>query len=240
MVKAILLAAGLGRRLRPLTDATPKCLVPIHGRPLLDFWLEMLFTQGVEQALVNTHHLHEAVVEFVNRSQWRDRVVLVHETELLGTGGTVLQNRDFVAGRSFLVAHADNLTWFDVAAFRDHHENRRAGIEITMMSFTTDQPQTCGILELDSDGIVHKMHEKAENPPGNTANGAVYFFSPKVIDFMAGLGKPVIDLSTEVLPAFLGRMQAYQGSLYLRDIGSPENLERAEREFEKYRGVFGR
>ncbi len=238
-MKAILLAAGLGTRLRPITDTVPKCLVPINGRPLLDFWLEMLFSQGVEQVLVNTHHLHEAVVEFVNRSRWRDRVVLVHETDLLGTGGTVLQNRDFVAGESFLVAHADNLTCFDFVAFRDHHENRRAGIEITMMSFTTDSPKTCGILELDSQGIVRRIHEKAENPPGNTANGAVYLFSQKVIDFMVGLGKPVIDLSTEVLPAFLGRIQAYQRGLYLLDMGSPENLGRAERDLEVYRRVFG-
>ena len=86
-MRALLLAAGLGTRLRPITDHVPKCLVPIHGKPLLGYWLDMLLPNGVERVLVNTHYLPQAVQAFVAESAWRDSIEMVHEDELLGTGG---------------------------------------------------------------------------------------------------------------------------------------------------------
>ncbi len=230
-MRAVLLAAGLGMRLRPLTNTVPKCLVPIRGKPLLGYWLELLLGGGIERALVNTHHLPETVRHFVAESPWRERITLVHEDRLLGTGGTVLKNRDFFQGRAFLVAHSDNLTRFDVQAFIRRHQQRPAGTLITMITFRTDTPQTCGIVEEDPRGVVTAFHEKVANPPGNRANAAVYIFEPGVVEFLAGLGKEVIDLSTEVMPAFLGRICTFTNSDYHRDIGTPESLQQAELEF---------
>jgi mannose-1-phosphate guanylyltransferase len=230
-LRALLLAAGLGTRLRPLTDSIPKCLVPIRGRPLLDYWLELLLGSGIQSVLVNTHYLAEKVSQFVSASQWRDRVALVHEGQLLGTGGTVLKNRDYFGKGPFIVAHADNLTRFDVDAFISRHANRPPGMVITMMTFTTDAPETCGIVVEDNAGIVREFHEKVSNPPGNRANAAVYVFEPEVIRFLDSLGKPIIDLSTEVIPHYLGRICTYFNAGYHRDIGSAESLRAAEREF---------
>src|SRR6185436_15356190 len=114
-MRALLLAAGLGTRLRPLTDSVPKCLVPVQGRPLLDYWLELLAPGGIERMLINTHYLPQQVRDFVARSRWREGITLVHEEKLLGTGGTVLANRAFFGAAAFMVAHADNLTRFDPA-----------------------------------------------------------------------------------------------------------------------------
>jgi mannose-1-phosphate guanylyltransferase len=230
-MQALLLAAGLGARLRPLTDHIPKCLVPIRGKPLLGYWLDLLLPGGIERVLVNTHYLPEAVRQYVAKSPWRERVALVHEERLLGTGGTVLRNRDFFQGKAFLVAHADNLTRFDVQALIRRHERRPEGVLITMMTFRTDAPQTCGIVEEDGRGVVIAFHEKVANPPGNRANAAVYIFEPAVVDFLASRRKEVIDLSTEVIPAFLGRICTFHNSEYHRDIGTPESLQRAELEF---------
>lgn len=231
-MKAVLLAAGFGTRLRPVTDSVPKCLVRIHGKPLLEYWLELLLAHGrVSEVLINTHYLPQAVCEFVEASPWRARIQLAHETQLLGTGGTILQNRSFITPQAFLVAHADNLTRFDLDAFIASHGNRPNGVDITMMTFDTDAPQTCGIVELDSNGIVQAFHEKQPNPPGNRANAAVYIFEPAVVDFMAGLGKDVCDISTDVLPQYLGRMQTYHNVDYHRDIGTLESLALAQREF---------
>lgn len=230
-MRALLLAAGLGTRLRPLTDRIPKCLVPIRGRPLLGYWLDLLLGNGIERVLVNTHHLAGAVRDFVAGSPWRSRVALVHEERLLGTGGTVLANRGFFEGSAFLVAHADNLTRFDVRAFIRRHERRPAGVAITMMTFRADSPQSCGIVEEDARGVVTAFHEKVANPPGDRANAAVYIFEPEVIEFLASLGKDVIDLSTEVIPAFVGRILTFHNSDYHRDIGTPEALRRAQAEF---------
>ena len=230
-MRAVLLAAGLGVRLRPLTNTVPKCLVPIRGKPLLGYWLELFLGGGVERVLVNTHHLSETVRHFVAESPWRERITLVHEDRLLGTGGTVLKNRDFFQGRAFLVAHSDNLTRFDVQAFIRRHQQRPAGTLITMITFRTDTPQTCGIVEEDPRGVVTAFHEKVANPPGERANAAVYIFEPGVVEFLAGLGKEVIDLSTEVMPAFLGRICTFHNSDYHRDIGTPGSLQQAEPEF---------
>jgi mannose-1-phosphate guanylyltransferase len=230
-LKALLLAAGLGTRLRPLTDTIPKCLVPIRGKPLLEYWLDLLFGSGIDAAVINTHHLADRVRQFVAASRWKDRITLVHEDELLGTGGTVLRNRAYFEGQAFLVAHADNLTRFDVRAFCDRHALRPPGTVITMMTFVTEAPRSSGIVVEDSSGVVTEFHEKVASPPGNRANAAVYIFEPEVIPFLASLGRPVIDLSTEVLPQFLGRICSFHNATYHRDIGTHESLRKAELEY---------
>lgn len=230
-MRALLLAAGLGTRLRPLTLTVTKCLVPIHGKPLLDYWLEHLFGAGIDRVLINAHWLAETVVAHIAASPYRDRVDLVHEPELLGTGGTVLANSDWLGDGPFLLAHADNLTDFDVRGFIAAHASRPAGVAISMLAFRTDDPRSCGILGLDASGVVESFHEKVANPPGNLANAAVYICEPEVLAFLTGLGKPIIDFSTEVIPAFMGRILAIETAGYHRDIGSLASLAAAEREF---------
>jgi mannose-1-phosphate guanylyltransferase len=227
-MRALLLAAGVGSRLRPLTESVPKCLVPIRGRPLLDYWLGLLFAEGaVARALINTHHLASQVEAHVSRSPWRDRIDLVREDRLLGTGGTLKANRAYFGDESFLVAHADNLTDFDVAAFQAAHAARPPGCAITMLTFETDDPRSCGIVELDRDGVVRAFHEKVARPPGRLANAAVYLFTPEAADFTARLPGPAVDLSTQVIPAFLGRIYAVRHAGFHRDIGTRDSLARA-------------
>lgn len=231
-MRALLLAAGMGTRLKPITNTIPKCLVPIHGRPLLDYWLNHLFANDdIEHALINTHYLSDTVEQHVAHSPWRDKITLVHETELLGTGGTLLANKGFFGGRTGLVAHADNLTDFDVHAFIDAHQTRPVGVAMTMLAFRTDDPKSCGVLELNDKQIVQAFHEKVENPPTNLANAAVYIIEPEVIEFAADLGKDVVDLSTEIIPHFTGRILAHETHGYHRDIGNTESLARAHKEF---------
>jgi mannose-1-phosphate guanylyltransferase len=230
-LKALLLAAGLGTRLRPLTERIPKCLVSIHGKPLLAYWLDLLLPNGIEHVLINTHHLAPAVREYMAESPWRDRVTLVHEPALLGTGGTVLANRAFFQDQPFLVGHADNLSRFSVSDFLRAHEQRPRSAAMTMMTFETDMPEMCGIVELDRSGLVQRFHEKIANPPGNRANAAIYIIEPEVVRFLASLEKQVIDISNEVIPHFLGRIATFHNADYHRDIGSSESLVAATREY---------
>ena len=230
-MRALLLAGGLGTRLRPLTDRLPKCLVPIHGVPLLDYWLNLLLPGGIDQVLINTHYLAEQVVDHVAASRWRHRITLCHEASLLGTAGTILHNRQFFGEGALMVAHADNLTSFDVAAFMQAHAHRPEGIEATMMTFRTDHPQSCGIVELDADQIVTAMHEKQPNPPGNLANGAIYIFEPTIFATIARMDSAMPDISLDLLPTLMGAMQAYHNDIYLRDIGNMASLRLAEQEF---------
>jgi mannose-1-phosphate guanylyltransferase len=230
-LRALLLAAGLGTRLRPITLTVPKCLVLINGKALLDYWLERLFSAGIERALVNTHWLADVVSEHVGKSPYRDRIDLVHEPELLGTAGTILTNRQWIGDGPFLVAHADNLTNFDVAGFIAAHRRRPTDCVMTMLAFKTDVPKSCGILDIGDQGIVTGFFEKLEDPPGNLANAAVYICEPEIIQFIYSLRKPHVDLSTEVIPFFLNRIYAVITDGYHRDIGTIDALYRAQNEY---------
>ncbi len=227
-MKAILLGAGLGTRLRPLTDTVPKCLVPIRGRALLDIWLASLTDAGIGPFLVNTHHLADVVAAHCRQSAYADRITVVHEPRLLGTGGTVIANRSFFGREPVFVAHADNYCVCDLGAFVRAHAARPADAVMTMMTFRTDTPESCGIVELDGRGVVTGFFEKVANPPGNLASGAVYVFEPEIVDFMVSLGSPVVDLSTEVIPHFVGRIYTWENRGVHRDIGTAASLQAAQ------------
>jgi mannose-1-phosphate guanylyltransferase len=181
---------------------------------------------------VNTHYLPDPVRAFAKASPWHARIDLCHEDDLLGTGGTMLENRAWFGPGAFMVVHADNLTRFDVVAFMRAHALRPVGTEMTMMTFTADDPRQCGIVETDAEGRVIAFHEKVESPPGDRANAAVYIFEPSIFDLLVARGHPVIDLSTEVIPGLVGRIATFHNADYHRDIGTPESLARAERDFE--------
>lgn len=230
-MRALLLSAGLGTRLRPLTESIPKCLVPIKGKPLMEYWLDMFCKAGITPVLVNLHYLHEQVDTYVRSSPYGEYVKTVYEENLLGTGGTLLKNRAFFENDQIFLAHGDNLSIFNMNAFIDAHNSRPACCEITMMTFETETPQSCGIVELDQNKVVCAFHEKVSNPPGNLANGAVYIIEPSIFDYLENLGENVIDFSTEVLPKYLGKIYTYHNRQYHRDIGTPESYRKAAIEF---------
>lgn len=221
-MKALLLAAGLGTRLRPITNFIPKCLVPIHGKILLEYWLENLSEAGVSEFLINTSYLSSQVEDFVQNSEYRDKITLIYEEELLNTGGTLLKNRDYFENEPFMLVHADNLSLCDFRTFIDSHTLRDKNCEMSMMLFQSDDPSSCGIVEL-KENIVVKFHEKVASPPSNLANAAVYICEPTLFDFLQTFDKEEIDFSLEVLPEYMGRINTFVNTLYHRDIGTLES-----------------
>ena len=232
-MKALLLSAGYGTRLRPLTERIPKCLVEVNGKPLLAYWLELLVSAGIKDILINTHYLNEIVEEYLKNSEFKEYVTITYEEKLLGTAGTLLKNSAFFTDESVMLIHADNLSRFNMNDFINAFTKRPVNVEISMMTFQTDSPKTCGILDVDDDGIVHEMYEKVDNPKSNLANGAVYILSNSVIEFIASLKKDVLDFSIDVLPNFMGKINTYHNDLYHRDIGNLISLKKANKEFPK-------
>lgn len=219
-MKALLLAAGLGTRLRPFTDTTPKCLMPIGGRPLLQIWLERLAVAGVGPFLINTHYLAREVREFVDSGPLSANVKLVHEETLLGTAGTLVENIDFFGSGDGLLIHADNYCEADLLSFVKAHRARPAECLMTMMTFRTDTPWTCGIVELDGRGVVQAFHEKSPNPPGERANGAIYILSAELLRRFEGEYAGFTDFSTQVIPLLMGKIYAWHCEDIFVDIGS--------------------
>jgi mannose-1-phosphate guanylyltransferase len=232
-MKAILLTAGFGSRLRPLTNILPKCLLPINGHPLLEYWFSLLREGGVGDILMNLHYLPDVMREWVEGTEYAGTVAMAYEEELLGTGGTLLRNSCFVGTEPVMLVHADNLCDVNIRDFIKAHIDRPGDAEITMMTFVTPAPGTCGIVELDQMGMVKSFHEKVENPPGNLAHAAVYIIEPTVMRYLSSLNKPFIDFSIEVLPAYveMGKVFTYHNGTYHRDIGNVESYMKAQIEF---------
>src|SRR5262245_8461604 len=233
-MKAFLLAAGLGSRLRPLTDRTPKCLVRIGGLPLVDIWLAALAGCGVDEVLVNTHHLAHLVQDHFAAYTGKPVVHVVMEPELLGSAGTLRANRDFVGeGEMFLAVNADNLTDFDLNVLIDAH--RSGGKIATLSLFRAARPSECGIVEV-TNGLVVGYVEKPADPPSDLANAGIYAFHPSVLDEIDG--PTPADIGYNLLPRMVGRASAVDlNGSYFIDIGTPAALRSATDEWE---GRFGK
>ncbi len=229
-MKALLLAAGLGSRLQPITRTIPKCMVPIQGTPLIDYWLEILIQGGISSILVNLHYLSDQVRNHILKSNHADNVDMVHEAKLLGTGSTLLKNRSWFGNEPLLLIHADNFSFFDLGKFILAHTNRPENCDITMMTFMTDTPQSCGIVDLDKSGVVRQFYEKVQHPPSCLANGAVFILEPRVIGFMERIKKPGLDFCADVLPEFMGRIFTFFNDVYHRDIGTIKSYQQAQKD----------
>ncbi len=233
-MKALLLAAGLGTRLRPVTDTIPKCLVPINSKPLLQYWLENLTAAGVSEFLINTSYLSTQVEDFIQGSIYKNSVTLIYEDQLLNTGGTIYANKEYFDNEPFILVHADNLSFCDFKAFIQKHNNRPKYCDITMMLFRSDAPSSCGIVELDKNGVVANFYEKVKNPPSNLANGAIYICEPSIFNFLENLKKDNIDFSNDVIPQYMGKINTFENNTYHRDIGNIESYALAQIEILKH------
>lgn len=225
LARAMILAAGLGTRLRPLTDSIPKCLVPIAGRPLLDYWVERLAEAGVREARVNTHAHAEQVRAYLDgvNASGRLRLVESHEPALLGSAGTITANADLADGaEEVIIIYADNFSDVDLGRMLAFH--RAHGDPFTMLLFRATEPRACGIAELDPEKRVVSFVEKPAEPKGDLANAGVYIVSAAAYREIAAMR--AFDLGYDVLPQFVGRMRGWPWAWYHVDIGTPAALER--------------
>lgn len=227
-MKAFLLAAGLGTRLRPITDTMPKCLVPVGGRPLLGWWLDLLERHGVTDVLINLHHLPDAVRAFAADYRGPVRLSLVMEETLLGSAGTLDANRDFVRNEEqFFILYADNLTNVDLGALRRFNAAHPAPLTVGL--FRAENPSACGIAELDAGGRIVDFVEKPSHPRSDLASAGMFVARPALFEYLRPASYPY-DFGGQVMPELAGTMNGLLLEGYIRDIGTLESLKRAEEE----------
>jgi mannose-1-phosphate guanylyltransferase len=227
-MKAFLLAAGLGTRLRPITDTIPKCMLAIDGRPLLDIWLEAFDRAGIDEVLVNLHHLPDVVRGYLDARAGPPAVRTFFEPELLGSAGTLAANRAWVGSEEmFLACNADNLTDFDLRSLVQAH--REHGMIATFTVFRSDRPSAGGVVELDAAGTVTGFEEKPANPVSDLVNAGMYAFHPGLLDEISG--PPPRDIGYDLLPRLVGRAKAVLVEGYFRDVGTVDAYQRAQQEW---------
>ena len=227
-MKAFLLAAGIGSRLRPITDTIPKCMVPIAGQPLLGIWLDAFSQAGVHEVLVNLHHLPEVVTDYLATRSGQPRVRTVFEQELLGSAGTLVANRKWVEEEDFFLAcYADNLTDFDLSALVKAPPEH--GCAATLAVFRSPNPHAGGVVETDVSATLVGFTEKPEHPVSDLVNAGIYAFSPSVLDEIKG--EPPQDIGYNLLPLLVGRARVVLVDGYFRDIGTPDAYRQAQKEW---------
>jgi len=226
-VKAILLAAGFGTRLKPITDKIPKCLVSLAGKPLMEYWLDKLEKIGVTEVLINTHYLESVVIDYIKTSKYSRFVKIVSEKKILGTAGTLLKNLDFYGKDDGILIHGDNISDDNFEGFLETFKKRVTSSVLTMLSFRSDFPESCGIIEVNQEGIVIDYEEKPKNAKSNLANGAVFIMSRQCINEIKFLKDVGEDFCKDIVPRFVGRMNAYETKNFFIDIGTITSYSKA-------------
>ena len=225
-MKAFLLTAGLGTRLRPLTEHTPKCLLPIAGRPLIDYWLDLFERYGIDDVLINLHHLPGRVKDHLKTTRFRGTISTFYEPELLGSAGTVFANKHFIADENcFLIFYGDNLTNIKIDRWIKFHQVNDG--DLTLMLYRTDKPHLKGIVEVESDGKILSFEEKPSHPKSNLASAGMYVASPHIFEVFPPVKKP-LDMAFDVLPRLIGRMYGMLSDDIIVDIGTPKDYEFAQ------------
>jgi mannose-1-phosphate guanylyltransferase len=225
-MKAFLLAAGHGTRLRPITDKIPKCLVPIQGIPMLTIWLTLCKRLGIVEVLINLHAHADAVRVFLERCGEADvHVRVAEEKQLLGSAGTLRANREWVEGEAlFWVFYADVLHRADLQGMLHLHRQRRP--TATLGVYEVPDPSRCGIVTTNSHGVIEEFVEKPTHPTSNLAFSGLMIGTPAMLDAIPD-AVPT-DIGFHVLPKLTGQMMAFPIRDYLIDVGTLDNYQQAQ------------
>jgi len=233
-MKALILAAGLGTRLRPLTNTIPKPLLPIAGKPLLQYHLDQLTKHGVNDVLINTHYLPEKISTYIDEyGSMHDEMNIVtsFEETLLGSAGSLKMNQDFFSTEEdFFIVYGENLTDIDYTTLMDYHKSK--GGLVTIAGYREEHPEQKGVIEYASDARITRFVEKPG--PGETtssiANAGIYVINKKIFAYLSKLNTPVLDFGYDLFPYLLEKdedLYMYTMTEIVLDIGTHENYHKA-------------
>ena len=223
-MKAMLLAAGLGTRLRPLTYELPKPMVPILGRPVMEHILRLLARHGFDDVIANLHYFPDLIRgRFGDGSDYGVRLVYSFEPELMGTAGGVRNARERFGDETFLVISGDALTDIDLTALWKTHKEK-GGIA-TLALKPVDDPREFGVVIVAEDGRIQGFQEKPDPAEAlsNLGNCGIYVFEPEIFDYFPE--PDFVDWAMDVFPKLLEQDVSFYGheiSEYWNDVGSLE------------------
>jgi NDP-sugar pyrophosphorylase family protein len=234
-MKAMILSAGLGTRLRPLTYETPKPLIPVAGRPIITYVIEFLKKYEVRDLVINLYHLPQLIEDYLgDGSLLGVKITYSHEKELLGTAGAILEVRDLLSDGPFLVINSDILIDLDLGKFVRFHQE--GGSAATLAVKASPDAEAFGALGVDKQGrIVKFLDLEISKAVRKGVFTGVSILEPMVFGYISHGGD---GLGDKVFPAMLRageRLVAYEDVKYWQDIGTPERLSQAEQDLREGR-----
>lgn len=224
-MKAVILAGGRGSRLRPLTDSLPKPMVPLHGKPVMQYVVEGLVRAGITDIAVTLCYMPEAVRDyFGDGAAFGARIRYFVESEPLGTAGGVRAAADFL-DEPFVVASADAYTDIDFGALCDEH--MRGGADVTIAVCRSDDVAALGAVCVDGEGTIACLREKTGvHAPGLVSMG-IYCMTPRALSLVPSGCR--YDFAKDLFPRLAGKMHAYMPDCRWTDIGTAETFVAASR-----------
>lgn len=231
-MKAILLSAGFGKRLRPLTNKIPKCLVKINKIPILEIWIKKLVELKVSSLLINTHYKKDLVDKFLKNNSFKTKILTVYEKKLLGTAGTLINNVDFYNNEDGFLIHTDNYCEDDLKQLIKSHKMRPKNCLITCLAFRTQEPKNCGIFFVNKKNVAINFIEKPDKKvDSNLANAAIYILSK---EFISNCKKNFFnskDFSKDILKNLVGKIYIVETKKKMIDIGTWQNYNKLKDAF---------
>ena len=216
--QAVILAAGSGTRLRPITNDIPKCMVEVGGRPLLEHTVRWLASFGVSDLVINLHHRGNVISDyFADGGKWGVRITYSHEPEVQGTAGA-LRNLSGLLDGPFLVWYGDNLSKCSIDRLWESH--RASSALVTIAVHYRDDPTSSGIVALDDDDRILRFREKPARGDvfSHWVSAGIMAVEQRVLDAIPRDGKP--DWGRDVLPSMLATGE----TLHAYRLSSNENL----------------
>lgn len=219
-MKAMVLAAGLGTRLRPLTYELPKPMVPVLDRPVMAHIVDLLERHGYDEIIANLHYFPDTI-----RSYFGDRLIYREEKELLGTAGGVRNCADFLDDGTFLIISGDALTDIDLTTFVARH--KAAGGIGTLAVKRVENSREFGVVLHDAEGRITGFQEKPDPAEAlsDLGNCGMYLFEPEIFDYFPQ--EPFVDWANDVFPALLANdvpFHIHEIDEYWNDVGSLDEL----------------
>jgi D-glycero-alpha-D-manno-heptose 1-phosphate guanylyltransferase len=219
-MEAIILAGGMGTRLRPCVDDLPKPLAPIGGRPFLEYLLDYLYANGVHRVIISTGYMAEKIEEAIGR-QYRGMCVdYCREDVPLGTGGAIKKSLGMCKEDYAVVINGD--TFYDVDLFAMQKSHEANGCPVTMAAKLLKNVERSGYLEI-SGGRLTGFCEKGATGEG-LINGGIYFIDKNALDCV---NEEKFSFEKQVLEALLLEVNIFESEAYFIDIGIPEEFARA-------------
>jgi NDP-sugar pyrophosphorylase family protein len=212
-MRGMILAAGFGTRLRPLTDECPKPLIDVGGKPMIAYALEMLRGAGITEVAVNLHHLAGQIRDALGHGEkYGVEITYFEEKEILDTGGGVAAARSFLEGGDFVVANADSVTDLPLADMVAYHRERDA----TATMFLRRDPQAAGygLIEIDAECRIRRFlgqPQQVEGPLLALMFGGVHVLSPRVFGYMQG---GAYGITRQTYPRMLAASEALYGYVF--------------------------
>lgn len=234
LMRAMILAAGLGTRLRPLTDHLPKPLLPVAGVPLIVWNLLLLRRHGITEVIVNLHHLGHLIEQTLgDGSRFGMRLTYSREPVILGTGGGIKQAESFFLGQPFLVINGDTLLELDLGLLVGFH--RQQGGMATMVLRADPDADRWGAVEVDRHQRVLRINGRGTQEKGRTGTrmfAGVHVMHPRLLQTIpAGRESSIIEAYVSEI-AGGESVFGFDMEGYWSDIGTPERYEQAQKDAE--------